>query len=205
MGSPDRDSQDEERHEEDRFPIIGLVGPIASGKETVAQILKDNFGIAHFTISANLKSLAQAKGIKPPYSRDLLWDISLDLADKLGPGANVRLTREIIETQRALIKMQGATIDGIRHLGEAEELKAIPGSVLIAITAPQSLRYERALHREQEEDEAFYDRFLKRDNLERAEIEPIFELADIVIENAGTPEELEQQLLHFIFEKTSLF
>ena len=41
MTSPDRETQGEERHEEDRFPIIGIVGPIASGKETVAQILKD--------------------------------------------------------------------------------------------------------------------------------------------------------------------
>ncbi len=101
--------------------------------------------------------------------------------------------------------MQGATIDGIRHMGEAEELKAIPASLLIAVTAPQQLRYERALHREQEDDETFYDRFIKRDNLELAEIEPIFEIADIVIENTGTPEELEQQVIDFFIENTSVF
>ncbi len=195
----------EERQEVDHFPIIGIVGPIASGKNTVAQILKDNFGIAHFVISDSLKRLAAAQGMKPPYSRDLLGDISLKLVDQFGPGANIALTHDIIKTQQALIKMQGATIDGIRHLGEAEELKAIPGSLLIAIIAPQSLRYERALHRENEEDESFYDKFLRRDATEVIEIEPIFALADIVIKNTETLEELEKQIIDFFIEKTEVF
>ncbi len=195
----------EERHEVDHFPIIGIVGPIASGKNTVAQILKDNFGIAHFVISDNLKRLAVAQGIKPPYSQDLLGDISLKLVDQFGPGANIQLTHDIIKIQQALIKMQGATIDGIRHLGEAEELKTIPGSLLIAITAPQSLRYKRAFHRENEEDESFYDKFLRRDATEAIAIEPIFALADAVIENTGTPKELEKQVIDFFIENTRVF
>jgi dephospho-CoA kinase len=205
MANPDRDFQGEERREEDRFPVIGIVGPMASGKETVAQILKDNFGIAYFKISDNLKRLAAAQGVKPPYARKLLGDISLKLVDQLGAGANIQLTHKIIQTQRALIKMQGATIVGIKHISEAEKLKEIPGSLLVAITAPQPLRYERALHREDAEDESFYDRFLKRDATEAAEIEPIFALADIIIENNGTPEELEKQVIDLFIEKTRVF
>ena len=66
-----------------------------------------------FRISENIKRLALAQGINPPYSAALLGDINLKLTDQHGPGANVALTYDIIETQRTLIKMQGATIDGI--------------------------------------------------------------------------------------------
>ena len=90
-------------------------------------------------------------------------------------------------------------------MGDAEKLKSIPGSLLIAITAPQQIRYERALHREKEEDESFYDIFIKKDSSEAIEMEPIFGLADIVIENTGTLEDLEKQVLDLFIEKTKVF
>ena len=63
----------------------------------------------------------------------------------------------------------------------------------------------RALHREKEEDESFYDIFIKKDSSEAIEMEPIFGLADIVIENTGTLEDLEKQVLDLFIEKTKLF
>ena len=90
-------------------------------------------------------------------------------------------------------------------MGDAEKLKSIPGSLLIAITAPQQIRYERALHREKEEDESFYDIFIKKDSSEAIEMEPIFGLADTVIANTGTLEDLEKQVLDLFIEKTKVF
>lgn len=93
MGTERNQTPNEERHEVDHFPIIGIIGPIAAGKETIAKILKDNYGIAQFTISENLQRLALTRGMKPPFSRDLLWGISLEIIDELGPGGNIIFTK----------------------------------------------------------------------------------------------------------------
>lgn len=101
--------------------------------------------------------------------------------------------------------MQGATIDGIRHQSDAEYFKTIPGSLLIAVDAPQAIRFERNLHREKEDDITSYDEFVRRDNLENLQIIPNFEFADILIHNGGTIEDLEIQVLNSFIEKTNVF
>lgn len=194
------------------FITIGIAGPLGAGKSTAGALLEENFGFPQFTISNIFRRLATAQHFKEPFSRELLGNIYARLLNEQGEGAAVKLATELVETYRAIkeiagVTLDGATIEGMRDLHEAVQLKQSPNSylVIVIVTATKQDRFERIVHRERVGDITNWDDFNQRDVQEEERLRPLFDIADLIITNSGNVEEFEQQLLHFVFSKTKLF
>jgi dephospho-CoA kinase len=88
-------------------------------------------------------------------------------------------------------------IDGIRRLADIEFLKKNPNFKLVFIDVSLEKRYERIIQREENADDKnkTFEEF-KLDTQREAEltIAGLREQADIILDNNGTPEELEKQI-----------
>ena len=62
--------------------VIGVIGPIAAGKDSVATYLQDKLKINSYQISSELKDLAKEKGI--PITRKNLINLSRELVSTHG-------------------------------------------------------------------------------------------------------------------------
>lgn len=114
--------------------VIGVIGPIASGKDTAGNYIAEKLGITHRSISYPLKVICETEGIQP--SRDKLIALGTKLAKQHGDDY---LARYIVEhTEGDLV------ITGIRQLGQIGYLKHSTDFILISLDAKPKLRLERA-------------------------------------------------------------
>ena len=96
-----------------------------------------------------------------------------------------------------------AVIDSIRNLAEINELRKLPGFVLIAIDAPVKLRFERAKKRARTGFEKTLQDFIKIEQQENSKDparQQLFECvkqADYIVVNDGTEKELEDKVATF--------
>lgn len=120
--------------------LIGIAGSFASGKDTVAHRLVEDFGFTHVSTGDMVREVALRE--RDSIERPILREVAEQHRKRDGAGAFVR---------HALQKPHPLVITGIRALGEAKELKAHGGKLLF-IDAPVEVRYERmkARHRDAE-------------------------------------------------------
>src|SRR3989338_7146145 len=111
--------------------LLGLTGPMASGKSTVvAALVKHGYKVT--TLSEAVRVECRRQGVAE--ERENLMACGQALRNEHGAG---------ILAMRALerVKKEGGdnwVIDGIRNPAEVEELRKEPGFVLIANTAPEA-------------------------------------------------------------------
>jgi len=174
--------------------IIGLTGPMGSGKTTVVNVL-EKLGFRLVTLSDMVREEARRLSIKE--ERENLMNVGQSLRRKYGPG---------ILAFRALEKVKSAggdkwLIDGIRNPAEVEELRKEPEFILLANTAPEDMIIERIMSRKRSDDtfdETSIRRKLRR---EWGEGEPpdgqqvgkCVEMADYVFENIMPFDEVEEE------------
>lgn len=183
--------------------IIGLTGPMASGKSTVLDVLK-NLGYKHVTLSDMVREEAQRLGIKE--ERENLMNVGQNLRRRYGAG---------ILGIRALEKIQYSggnkwVVDGIRNPAEIEELRKTPDFIMIANTAPEDLIIKRIKSRKRSDDS--FDEISIRRKLRRemGEGEPVdgqqvgkcIEMADYVFENNMAFEKVEEEFMKLYNEIT---
>lgn len=176
--------------------LIGLTGPMASGKTTVLDVLQ-KLGYKYVTLSDMVREEAQRLGIKE--ERENLMNIGQSLRQKHGAG---------VLASRALEKTKSAggnqwVIDGIRNPAEVEELKKEPGFILIANTAPEDMIINRIRSRNRSDDT--FDELSIRRKLRRemGEGEPpdgqqvgkCIGMADFVFENNMPFEKVEEEFM----------
>lgn len=129
--------------------IIGLAGSLASGKDTVAELLAQKHGFLHMSTSDMLR--AEKKRVFGDSPEALLMrndPFANKLREERGPRVLVELAYE--EYQRNADKYPGGLVaSGIRSIGEAEKIKELGGD-LIFVDAPIEKRYERATSRKRD-------------------------------------------------------
>lgn len=173
--------------------LIGLTGLNASGKGTAADYLIQQ-GFSYYSLSDIVRDYASEKGLD--HSRGNLILCGNELREKFGPS---------VLAERALEKLKKdgpskAVVDSIRNLFEIEELRKIPGFLLIGIDAPVKTRFERSKTRGRTGFETSLDDFVKielKENSADPKKQQLFDclkLADRTINNDGTVEELEEEL-----------
>lgn len=162
--------------------LIGIAGSFASGKDTVAHHLVEDFGFTHVSTGDMVREVAMRE--RGSIERPVLHEVADEHRHRDGAGAFVR---------HALAKPRPLVITGIRALGEAKALKD-QGGVLVFVDAPAEVRYRRMQdrHRDQETElslEQFEANEAKEwhagDGDADFNLRDIKTMADIVIDNVG--------------------
>lgn len=179
--------------------IVGLVGPIAAGKSTTVEYLK-NKGYTSYSLSDRIREQILARGL--PVTRETLNKVSNELRETLGADILAKRTAKLIEKDG----FELVVVDSIRNPLEVNYLKERFGARIIGIVADQKKRFE--LFRNRGANTAgitSWKEFKKLDDAElsqagshKQQINACLTLADIVIENNGTVEELKQKVEDFI-------
>ena len=168
--------------------IIGLTGTMAAGKTTVAKMLEER-GFIHLTYSDILRQAAKERGIEP--TRENLQKLGTALKSEQGPAV---LSKMLLSQGHEHI-----VADGIRTLPEIEELK-LQGATVWAIVAGEEARFSRIESRKRAGDPSTLSEFRKLDEIENSgstpgqDINACIDAADVVIENTGTLEELDDRV-----------
>lgn len=172
--------------------IIGITGTLGAGKGTVVEYLKTK-GFGHYSASGFITEEIVRRGL--PVNRDTMREVADSLRQTNGPGY---VAGELLK--RAHASGGGAIIESIRSVGEAEYLKS-HGAVLWAVDADIRTRYERIVKRKSEKDSVSFEHFAEQEKKESDNAEPYkmnlpkcIAMADVVITNNGTEEELFTQV-----------
>jgi len=177
--------------------IIGLTGPMASGKSTVVDALK-NRGFRHTTLSDIVREECRNQGLEEV--RDNLMKVGQGLREEFGAG---------VLALRALHKIEKEgdagnwIVDGIRNPAEVLELRKHPDFVLVANTAPEDLIVSRILSRKRSDDTLDETAIRAKLRREMGEGEPpegqqvqkCIDMADFTFENTMPMDEVEAKFM----------
>jgi len=178
--------------------IIGLTGTMASGKDAVADILKKK-GYVYFSLSDEVRLEAQARGIE--MTRENLQNLGNEMRKAEGNS---------VLAQRVLMKIsdpkKNYVVNGIRNPAEVAELKNWPGFYLMAVDAPQDLRFQRLMTRNRPSDPKIFYQFMKADNKDQGlgeeesgqQVAACMKLADVSIFNDFSIERLTDKVAFLI-------
>ncbi len=119
--------------------VIGLVGPIASGKGFLGEYLGSH-GFFYISTSDRVREEADRRGVGK--TRDNLQDIGNELRENFGVTVLVERCLVLIPAETDLI-----VIDGMRNPGEARFVKEQMGGSIIGVDASAELRLRWYLER----------------------------------------------------------
>jgi len=182
--------------------IIGVTGPISAGKGKVAEFFRDK-GFVHHSFSAEIREVAKERGIE--ITRVNLGKLGGDLC-KERPNGSILGSRILSMIQKEVKKgKKRFVIEGIRDVEEIELFRqhALENRpmrfVLIGVDAPQKVRFERMLSRKRHGDPQTFAEFKRIDDREikgghGQEVAKCMKMADYVIQNYGTLDELRRKV-----------
>ncbi|MBI2265504.1 MAG: AAA family ATPase [Armatimonadetes bacterium] len=172
--------------------IIGLTGKNAAGKGAAAEFLKTK-GFAYHSLSDIIREEVRKRGLEP--TRDNLIAKGRELRAHHGTGYLAERIMERLEPG------QNTVADSFRHEDEVAVFRRLSEFYLIAIQAEPEVRFERVCSRGRENDPRTLEEFQEVERQEgtslRAEGQNLTAteaLADHVITNNGTLEELQKSL-----------
>jgi len=183
--------------------IIGLTGPLGSGKGVIANYFKDA-GFKYCSLSNAVREEAKLRKIK--FTRENLQKLGNLLREEFGTGIWAIKTMENIDHPNVII-------DGIRNPGEIEELKKNPEFVLIGVNSPRKIRLQRIKGRNRPSDPKTFaelkaveerDRGIGQTNTGQ-QVQACLDKADILIENNRDVNHIFNQLEVFLKEKNISF
>ena len=171
------------------YRLIGLTGPNGAGKGEAAQVLKA-WGYEYFSLSDVIRDKLREEG--KTASRDNMIEKGNGLRRQFGPDILARLIMDKVQRQ--------AVIDSIRNVSEVEYLRGRGGFVLIAVDAPAKTRFERVRARGRDESAQTLEQFVRKEAEEKGEdagaqqLDKVMALADIIVANDGSLEDLRRKL-----------
>lgn len=170
--------------------IIGLTGPAAGGKGTIARHLVGQ-GFVYFSLSDVVREQATKYGW--PHTREVLQNLGDDMRAK--EGADI-LARRI--SQKDEFKLANwVIIDGIRHSAEIRYFKDFFDVKIIGVTANEQKLFELMKKRDRPGDPETFEEFLKAQERESLgsgvnvmNVRQCLEMADTVVRNDGDVSDL---------------
>ncbi len=160
--------------------IVGLVGPISSGKGTVAKYLQENHDAGIYKFSDVLRDVSQRLHLE--ITRENLQNLSTCLRKEMGEDILAKAIAEDVEKDDHDI----VVVDGIRRWADIMHLKKKSNFILTGIEAEPKLRYQRLVQRGENhgDSDKSYEQFLEDQGQEAdAEIPEIIKEAQEIIEN----------------------
>lgn len=158
----------------DRY-IFGLVGPIVSGKQVLADFLKER-GFSYVSLSDEVRKEAKKLGLS--IVRENLQNVGNALRQELGNDILAKRALATINSETGLL-----VVDSIRNYAEMEYLRKHLPIKIIGVDAPTELRLERYLARakERHEDGITEEDFWKADKRDRGENTDFGQQVDICL------------------------
>jgi dephospho-CoA kinase len=174
--------------------IIGLTGKNGSGKTEICKYLESK-GFKYYSLSDILREELTKRGQE--ITRENLIKLGNELREKFGAGI---LAVKLLEK----IGKGNYCIDSIRNPKEIEEFRKRKDFFLVGVEASIELRYQRIQKRQREEDKISFEEFKRLEELENSnsdfgqQIDKCMEMADIIINNDGTIEELYEKVNYLV-------
>ncbi len=175
--------------------VVAVVGFSRSGKTNMANMLRDR-GFWYYAGRDYLVELAKQN--EKGTGRDELVEYANQLRADEGADYLMQPTKDILRSIEADPEAAGLVVDSIRNPGEIEFLKRELGAVVIFVDSDDELRWERTKANPKERDPENRYEFIGLTAIDKGIGQPItgqniagcVELADIVITNNGTFDEL---------------
>lgn len=162
--------------------IIGLSGTFASGKDTLAKLLTQQYGYFHLSTSNMVREEAMKQFGNS--ERPTCHIVAKKLREEQGAGIFVK--KALAQSRQSEI-----VISGIRTTGEADEIRNV-GGVVVFVDADTALRYERMKSRKRDkETQLTFEEFQVQEAREWQagdkpsdfNLKKVKETADVVLEN----------------------
>lgn len=145
--------------------LIGISGTNGSGKDTLGQILAEDYDWLFVSVSDLLRDEARRRNL--PIERQNLRKISAEWRREFGLGILMDKAVEVFKAADG--KYAGLVISNLRNAGEADEIHQLGGKV-VWVDADPKLRYQRVSSRSRSaEDQKTFDQFLKEEEDEMHE------------------------------------
>lgn len=171
--------------------ILGFAGEIASGKDTAVNYIKEKYSATTVKFSQSLRDILSRLYLD--VTRENLQTLSTSLRENFSQDLFSKVVAKDVENAKDKI----IVIDGVRRQSDIVHLKKIPGFQLIYVDADEKLRYERLKQREENKGDATktFEQFQKEDQAETEnQIRSLKDIADKIIDNNGTLENLQKQV-----------
>lgn len=173
--------------------IIGITGTNGAGKGTVVDYLVEKHGFEHLSARAFLTEEIERRGLV--VDRSAMRDVANELRREHGPDFVIRTLYE-----QAAASGKNTVVESVRTVGEAEFLQS-SGAKILAVDADREIRYDRVVVRGSSTDKVSFKEFCAQEDREMASTEPwdmnigrVMQMADVIVANNGTVEELHAQI-----------
>lgn len=167
--------------------VIGFVGQLSSGKDTVVDYVKDHYGAEVFGFSKILKEILVTLDLEQ--NRDNYVKVSEIVREHFGDDILSKVMAKRVNESDAKI----IAVDGVRRESDYQYLKNNPDFYLVNVFASPETRYERLKKRTEKKDDQgkTWEEFLE-DHKKSTEvtIEEVARQADFTVDNNGTLEDL---------------
>ncbi len=158
--------------------VIGLVGATGSGKDTVAEYLKEKYKVKLMRFADPLKETLAIYFDK--FSKEDQQWLAVEFRNRFGDDILSRALRKRIDDGNGIL-----VINGIRFWEDFHFIKSYTNSYIIYIDVPQRLRWKRTIKRkEKTDDKVSFEKFKQIDQAETERYVPdIGAKADFTIKN----------------------
>ncbi|MBN1779062.1 MAG: AAA family ATPase [Candidatus Buchananbacteria bacterium] len=171
--------------------IFGLVGQIASGKDTVADYLEKKYQAKRISFSGMLRDILNRLFL--PINRKNLVATSEIIRKQFGQDLMAKVIAEEVKKSDAKI----ICLPNIRRNQDIKYLSKIPGFILVHITAEPKIRYQRLINRRENIDDKnkTWAQFIRDSKLPtEVTIKQVAKKAKYTIDNNGSLNELHEQV-----------
>lgn len=145
--------------------VIGITGTLGSGKDTLMELLKNEYSFKHFSVRDYLMNLLEEQGEE--INRLTLSRLANRLRQDNHPAY---LAEELFK--KAKEAGGNVVIESIRTPGEVDFLKDHSEFILFAVDADPNLRYERVQERKSVTDRIDFNTFMSDEQKEMQNEEP---------------------------------
>jgi len=144
--------------------IIGIGGTNGSGKDTLSQILADDYGWLFVSASADL-IIPELKRRGLPLEREQMAALTAEW-NRQTKGAVIDKAVERFRKQSESHTYKGLVISSLRHPWEANRVHELGGKI-VWVDADHKVRYERIFNRGQgDKDKKSFEQFLAEEQIE---------------------------------------